>query len=78
LLNSRSTNRVDETIFIKKFQLEKAKDVNDFNARWTGAMDYLKKAHANADPNLPTAFEVPGMQQYLAILYKQLKLKYIK
>jgi hypothetical protein len=63
--------------FIKQFQLEKAKDVNDFNARWTGAMDNLKYYHANADPTLPTVFEVPGMQQLLANLYEQLKLKYI-
>jgi hypothetical protein len=63
---------------IKQFQLEKAKDVNDFNARWTGAMDNLKKVHVNADPTLPTVFEVPGMQQYLANLYNQLKLKYVK
>ena len=62
---------------IKFFGLENAKDVNDFNARWTGAMDYFKKVHANADPTLPTVFEVPGMQQYLANLYNQLKLKYI-
>ncbi len=63
--------------FIKQFQLEKAKDVNDFNARWTVAIDDLKKNHVNADPTLPTVFEVPGIQQYLANLYNQLKLKYI-
>lgn len=63
---------------INQFGLEKARNLNDFNARWQTLMNHMKKDHANSDPTLPKMYEVPGMQQYFAKLYEQLKLKYIK
>lgn len=63
---------------INNFGLEKARNLNDFNAKWQMFMNVYKNIHANGDPTLPKVYEVPGMQQYLANLYEQLKLKYIK
>jgi hypothetical protein len=62
---------------IKYYGLENAKDVNDFNARWKRMTDYFKTTKFNSNPNGPFVFDSPGMQQYLANLYQQLKLKYI-
>jgi len=64
--------------FIDYFKLEKAKDLNDYNVKWQNFINHMKNSHANGDPALPVHYEVPGMQQYFAKLYEQLKLKYIK
>ena len=64
--------------FIDYFKLEKAKDLNDYNVKWQNFINHMKNSHANGDPRLPVHYDVPGMQQYFAKLYEQLKLKYIK
>ena len=66
------------SVAINQFGLEKARNLNDFNARWQTLMNHMKKNRANSDATLPKVYDVPGMQQYLAKLYEQLKLKYIK
>ncbi len=63
---------------IKRFGLDTAKDVNDFNAKWKNMTDFYKTNKPTNDPNGPVIFEGPGMKEYLANLYQQLKLKYIK
>jgi hypothetical protein len=62
---------------IKKFGLENAEDVNDFNARWKTMTDYFKTTKPSNFPNNPVIFNLPGMKEYLEKLYQQLKLKYI-
>lgn len=63
---------------INFYGLERAKDLNDFNRRWQLFMDFEKKSSFKGDPNSTPVYYRPGMQQYLANLYEQLKLKYIK
>jgi hypothetical protein len=64
---------------INYYGLERAKDLNDFNRRWKLYMDYTKRTRFKNDPpNGRPIYNLPGMQQYFANLYEQLKLKYIK
>jgi hypothetical protein len=59
--------------------LERATDLKDFNRRWQLFMDKAKSGtYKNAAPGTKAIYYLPGMQQYLANLYEQLKLKYIK
>lgn len=63
---------------IKRFGLETANDVNEFNARWKQFTDYTKSKRFDEDPQTsPTIFNSPGVQQQLAALYNQLKRKYV-
>ena len=64
---------------INVFGLERATDLKDFNRRWKLYMDAAKSlTYKNAAPNAKPVYYQPGMQQYFANLYEQLKLKYIK
>lgn len=63
---------------INYYGLERAKDLNDFNRRWQLYMDQQKNIKYENIPNGKEVYYMPGMQQYFANLYEQLKLKYIK
>lgn len=63
---------------INYYGLERARDLNDFNRRWQLYMNEMKKTKFRNVPNSKTTYDMPGMQQYFANLYEQLKLKYIK
>lgn len=59
--------------------LERATDLKDFNRRWKFYMDFgMKRVRFDSSPNGKPIYYQPGMQQYFANLYEQLKLKYIK
>jgi len=68
----------DLALKINYYGLERAKDLNDFNRRWQLFMDEAKKGKFTGMPNSQPVYYIPGMQQYFANLYEQLKLKYIK
>ena len=63
---------------INNFGLERATDLNDYNRRWQLFMNQMKRARFRESPNAKPIYYWPGMQQYFANLYEQLKLKYIK
>jgi hypothetical protein len=64
---------------INYFGLERATDLKDFNRRWKLYMDFgMKRARFDSSPNGKPIYYLPGMKQYFANLYEQLKLKYIK
>ncbi len=64
---------------INSYGLERATDLKDFNRRWKLLMDNQKKSiFKNSAPGAKAIYYQPGMQQYFANLYEQLKLKYIK
>lgn len=63
---------------INYFGLERAKDLSDFNRRWQLYMNEAKKQKFTGLPNAKPVYYMPGMQQYFADLYEQLKLKYKK
>lgn len=65
-------------VHINYFGLERAKDLSDFNRRWQLYMNEAKKQKFTGLPNTKPVYYMPGMQQYFANLYEQLKLKYIK
>jgi hypothetical protein len=64
---------------INYYGLERATDLKDYNRRWKLFMDFEKSTtFSNATPGTKPVYYLPGMQQYFANLYEQLKLKYIK
>ena len=64
--------------YINYYGLERATDLKDYNRRWKLFMDYTKRIRFENDPpNAKPIYYQPGMQQYFANLYNQLKLKYI-
>jgi len=64
---------------INSYGLERATDLKDYNRRWKLFMDKTKRTRFENDPpNAKPVYYQPGMQQYFANLYEQLKLKYIK
>lgn len=63
---------------IRLFGLYNAKDVNDFNNRWKQFIDWSKRTRFDGDPNTSlTIYYYPYVQQQLALLYDQLKNRYL-
>ena len=63
---------------ISSFGLYNAKDVNDFNNKWKQFIDWSKRTRFKGDSNTsPTIYYYPYVQPQLALLYNQLKNRYL-
>jgi hypothetical protein len=63
---------------ISSFGLYNAKDVNDFNNKWKQFIDWSKRKGFIGIPNTSTTiYNFPYVQQQLALLYNQLKNRYL-